>query len=269
MPTMEDIRSWRGSKVIDPSGEKVGTLEDVYLDRQTGEPQWAAIKTGLFGSKVNFAPLAGVSHSDDELLVPHTKDMIKDAPGVEADGELSPAEERQLFEYYGRADYDSWDGETDATEPGLGRDQRFPAEPGMHAPSADEARGEGAMTRSEEELRVGVRQREIGRARLRKYVVSEPVEDTVTVEREQARLEREPIAGNAPAGIEGPELSEEEHEVVLTEEEPVVEKRIVPKERVRLDKEVVADQETVRDEVRKEVVEPEVPDDLERRRDAY
>jgi uncharacterized protein (TIGR02271 family) len=112
------------------------------------------------------------------------------------------------------------------------------------------------MTRSEEELRVGTTEREKGRVRLRKYVVEENVTQTVPVRREKARLEREPITdANVDDAMSGPEISEEEHEVVLREEEPVVEKRAVPKERVRLDTEVETEQREVSDTVRREQVE--------------
>lgn len=115
-----------------------------------------------------------------------------------------------------------------------------------------------AMTRSEEELRVGTASRERGRARLRKYVVTEHVQQTVPVRREEVRLEREPITDeNVDEAMSGPEIAEDEHEVVLHEEELVVEKRAVPKERVRLSKETVADEAEVSEEVRKERIEPE------------
>jgi uncharacterized protein (TIGR02271 family) len=120
------------------------------------------------------------------------------------------------------------------------------------------------MTRSEEELRVGKTQRERGKARLRKYVVTEQVEQTVPVQREEVRVEREPITdSNVDEARSGPKISEEEHEVVLHEEEIVTEKRAVPKERVRLDKETVTDERTVSEEVRKEQIEAE--GDLDRR----
>jgi uncharacterized protein (TIGR02271 family) len=112
------------------------------------------------------------------------------------------------------------------------------------------------MTRSEEELRVGTAQRERGRVRLRKYVTTEQVQRTVPVRREKARLEREPISdANLDAATSGPDISEAEHEVILREEEPVVEKRVVPRERVRLDKETVTDQERVAEELRKEQID--------------
>jgi uncharacterized protein (TIGR02271 family) len=127
------------------------------------------------------------------------------------------------------------------------------------------------MTRSEEELRVGTAQRERGRVRLRKYVTTEQVQQTVPVQREKARVEREPITdANRDAATSGPEISEEEHEVILREEEPVVEKRVVPRERVRLDKDTVTDEERVAEEVRKEQIDVDDEDDrvgrYERRR---
>ncbi len=114
------------------------------------------------------------------------------------------------------------------------------------------------MTRSEEEIAVGTRQREAGRARLRKYVVTEEVQQRVPVAREEVRIEREPVTdANVDEALEGPALDEEEHEVTLHEEEPVVEKRVVPKERVRLEKEREVDEETVEGELRKEQIEAE------------
>jgi uncharacterized protein (TIGR02271 family) len=113
-----------------------------------------------------------------------------------------------------------------------------------------------AMTLSEERLNVGTRREEVGRARLRKYVVTENVTQTVPVEREEVRIEREPITdANIGNAMDGPAISEEEHEVVLHAERPVVEKEAVPVERVRLDKQVVSEQENVSDTVRKEAVE--------------
>ena len=120
-----------------------------------------------------------------------------------------------------------------------------------------------AMTLSEERVEVGTQKREAGRARLRKYVVTENVTKTVPVQREEVRLEREPITeANRGAAESGPEISEEEHEVVLHEERPVVEKEAVPVERVRLDTETVTDDVTVNEEVRKEKLDADVDEDL-------
>jgi uncharacterized protein (TIGR02271 family) len=121
-----------------------------------------------------------------------------------------------------------------------------------------------AMTRSEEELRVGTAERESGRVRLRKYVVEDEVTQTVPVRREEVRVEREPITdANRDDATSGPEISSEEHEVVLREEEVVAEKRAVPKERVRLDKDVETEEREVSETLRKEQVE--VDQDAQRR----
>jgi stress response protein YsnF len=239
MPSIDEATRMRGLTAVDRDGDKIGVIEEVYLDEETGRPEWLAIKTGLLGSKQSFAPIEGASAEGDAVTVPYGKSQVKDAPGVDPDGELSQEEEQRLYQHYG-LDY----GESRS-------DSGLPE--GTTGASGD------AITRSEEELRVGVAPREVGRARLRKYVVSEPVQEEVTTQREEVRLEREPVTdANVHRATRG-ELSEEEHEVTLSAEEPVVEKRVVPKERVRLDKDVVSEQETVSDEVRKEVVdEPDV-----------
>ena len=114
------------------------------------------------------------------------------------------------------------------------------------------------MTRSEEELSVGTTKRESGRARLRKYIVTENVTTTVPVQREEVRIEREPITdANRDAVMAGGELTEEEHEVTLHEDEVVVDKQAVPKERVRLDKDVVTDEQQVSETLQKEQIETE------------
>jgi uncharacterized protein (TIGR02271 family) len=124
-----------------------------------------------------------------------------------------------------------------------------------------------AMTRSEEELRVGTRQRETGRMRLRKHVVTEMVTKTVPVQREEVHVEREPITdANREQAMSGADISEAEHEVVLHEEEPVVEKRVTPKERVRLDTETVSKEREVSEELRKEQIETEGGGQQERSR---
>jgi uncharacterized protein (TIGR02271 family) len=249
MATLQDIETWRGRTLVDRDGDKIGKVEDVYLDRSSGEPEWVAVKTGMFGSNVSFVPIHGADTAGDDLRVAYEKDLVKDAPNVDPDGELSPEEERRLYQHYGRGDYDEWTADSeDRTEATYGRDDRDTSRP-----TTDDA-----MTRSEEELNVGTQRRETGRARLRKYVETENVEQTVPVQREEVRVEREPITdANRDAALDGPEITEEEHEVTLHTEEPVVEKRTVPKERVRLDKDVRTDEETVSEDVRRERIETE------------
>ena len=244
-PQMTDAYEWGGRNLIGPDEDKIGKIDEIYLDRETDRPEWALVNTGLFGTKSNFVPLAGAVPSGEDVRVEVTKDQVKDAPGVEADGELSAEEEETLYRHYG-LDYDSnaeyADDEGEAT---VGHD--------TSGPTTDDA-----MTRSEEELAVGTRSRESGRVRLRKYVVTENVTQTVPVQREEVRIEREPITdANAGDATDGPAISEEEHEVVLHEEEVVTEKRVVPKERVQLGKDTVVEDQQVSEDVRKEQIELE------------
>jgi uncharacterized protein (TIGR02271 family) len=242
MPDIDTIRTWQGRTLVDRDGGRIGTIDAIYLDDQTGQPEWALVNTGLFGTTSSFVPLAQATKTGEDVVVPYDKQLVKGAPRVDPDGHLSEAEERQLWRHYG-LDYDRTTRRRPTGRDTLRQDTSGPTT-------------EDAMTRSEEELRVGTTERERGRVRLRKYVTTEQVEQTVPVRRERVRVEREPVTdANLAAATSGPEISEEEHEVVLREEEPVVEKRVVPRERVRLDKDTVTDEERVAEEVRKEQID--------------
>jgi uncharacterized protein (TIGR02271 family) len=245
-----DVLALRGQDLIGRDGDKLGTIEEIYLDTETDQPEWALVTTGLFGSKQSFVPISGASRAGDGVTVPFDKATVKDAPKVDPDGRLSGSEEQQLYRHYG-LDYGGTSGSGATGDRGddvrdrdaLGRD--------TSGPTTDDA-----MTRSEEELRVGTAEREAGRVRLRKYVVEDEVTRTVPVRREEVRVEREPITdANVGDAMAGPEISEEEHEVVLHEEEPVAEKRTVPKERVRLDKDAHTEEREVSETLRKEEID--------------
>jgi uncharacterized protein (TIGR02271 family) len=269
----QNVTEWRGQELLDNDGDKIGKIEEIYLDTETNEPEWALVKTGLFGGKGTFVPLSQANPSGDGIRVPFEKSHVKDAPNIDPDGELSHAEERRLYEHYGMG-YDS----TSGSGSGTGRTGRTGNGDGDYDRDRDrDAEGtvgrdtsgpttDDAMTRSEEELRVGTAERETGRARLRKYVVTEDVQKTVPVRREEVRVEREPITdANVDDATEGPAISEEEHEVTLHAEEPVVEKRAVPKERVRLDKDTVQEEREVSETVSKEEIEVDGAEDSRRR----
>lgn len=260
MITEQQISSVIGTTAVGADGGKLGTVGEVYLDDETGRPEWATVRTGLFGTKETFVPLAQADLAGEQLRLPYDKATVKDAPRVDTDGHLSPEEEAELYRYYGigvtgtpvaqggpsgtvdrdRDDdgvFDDVEGRT------VGRD--------TSGPTTDTA-----MTRSEEQLNVGTQRVETGRARLRKYVVTETQTVTVPVSREEVRLEREPISeANIGEALAGPAISEEEHEVTLHAERPVVDKEAVPVERVRLDTATVTEQQQVSDTVRKEQIE--------------
>jgi uncharacterized protein (TIGR02271 family) len=228
------------SAVVDPAGNKLGKVGNVYLADATRRPEWITVKTGLFGTKESFVPLSGAHTDKDGVHVQVDKDSVSDAPRIDADGHLSPEESEQLYHHYGLpVPRTSPDGR-------MGRDK---AAMGGHGRS--EVDDQAAMTRSEERLNVGTEQVETGRVRLRKYVVTEAQQITVPVRHEEVRVEREPIT----RGERGAEIGEAEQDVVLHAEKPVVRKETVPVERARLRTETVTDEQTVSGKVRKEQFE--------------
>jgi len=270
MITQEQLDTVVGSTAYDKDGDKVGKVGAVYYDDATNQPSWLSVQTGLFGTKETFVPVQGAEFSGDRVTLQYDKATVKDAPNVDEDGHLSPQEEEQLYRYYGvqyaggvetgrhaggvetRGVADT--GRTfdrDRDRDGVRDDARGAVGRDTSGPTTDEA-----MTRSEERLNVGTETHEAGRARLRKHVVTEHQQVTVPVTREEVTLEREPITEtNRGAAYDGPAISEEEHEVTLHAERPVVDTEAVAVERVRLGKETVTDQETVGGEVRKEEIE--------------
>jgi len=250
----KNINDLAGADVYDEADAKIGTVGQVYVDADQN-PVWVTVRTGLFGSSESFAPLADARFDGGAVRVAHEKAFVKDAPRIDADGQLSVEEEEALYTYYG----DTSDAATSTTtEPPL-FDQDADRSDGAVATEGHDTSGpttDDAMTRSEERLHVGTERVEAGRARLRKHVVTEQVSTTVPVSHEEVTLSREPITdANAGDALSGPALSEEEHEVVLTEEHVVTAKETVPVERVSLGTETVTEQRTVTDDVSHEEIE--------------
>jgi uncharacterized protein (TIGR02271 family) len=285
-----------GQDVYDEAGQKIGSAGEVYLDDETGQPEWVTVRTGMFGTKESFVPIRDADLTDQGLRVPVSKDRVKDAPKIDTDGHLSPQEEQELYRYYGMGSGGTGQQTTGrehlagtGTTTGMdvedtsGRHMAGTGTVGTgaaggmtdtntnrHGTVGHDTSGpttDDAMTRSEERMAVGTTSEEVGRARLRKYVVSENVTQSVPVTREEVRVEREPITdANAGRAMDGPAISEEEHEVTLHAERAVVEKEAVPVERVRLDKETVTEQEQVSADLRKEEIEVDGVRDDDRRR---
>src|SRR5215203_4931384 len=274
MITDQQIHQVIGSTAVGNDGGKLGKVGEVYLDDETGRPEWATVHTGLFGTKETFVPLAQADLSGDQVRFPYAKAKVKDAPRIDTDGHLSPEEEAELYRYYGVSDSGTPSAPTRSADMGGDRDrnrdrdrdgvfddvERRTVGHDTSGPTTD-----SAMTRSEEQLNVGTQRVEAGRARLRKYVVTENRTVTVPVAHEEVVLDREPITdANVGDALDGPAISGEEHEVVLHAERPVVAKEAVPVERVRLDTETVTEQQTVTDTVRKEQIELDADADVRR-----
>jgi uncharacterized protein (TIGR02271 family) len=228
-----DLERLTDGHLLGADGDKIGRIADVFVDKASGQPEWVLVHTGLFGTRESFVPIAEATERDGDIVVPYDKATVKGAPNVDADGELSEEEERELYRYYGMRDPFA---ET-------------------AAPSAD-AGTTTAMTRSEEEMYAGTVKRPSELVRLKKVVVTEHQQMTVPVQHEEVRVVTEPITDANRAGS-NTEISDDAQELVLNREEVVVEKKVVPKETVRLDKETVTEQETVDADIRKEKIDVE------------
>ena len=288
MFTTEQINTLTGRTVYDRDGDKIGTIGQVWQDG-AGQPTWVSVKTGLFGLKETLVPLQDADMQGDNVVVPLDKARVKDAPNIDVshDEPLRRGEVEQLYQHYGMSWDDSYRAyqtgaehartaeytgtQTDRTTGAYGTDStrttgytdtdRTRTGDVTDTDRTRAVTGDDAMTRSEERLNVGTETEEGGRARLRKYVVTEREQIEVPVQREEVRLEREPITeANRGAALRGADITEAEHEVTLRAERPVVETETVAVERVRLGKETVTEQQTVGGEVRKERIEADLPD---------
>jgi uncharacterized protein (TIGR02271 family) len=221
---LDQLQELEGAPVYDEMGDQIGKVDEVFVDVQSQEPEWIGLGTGFFGTKRVLVPVEGAQLQGEGVSVPYAKEHVKGAPDID-DDQVSPETERDLYAYYGLAGGDSSGG----------------------------GDGDQAVTRHEEELAVGKQQVEAGRARLHKWVETEPVEMDVELKQETARVTREQV--DQP--VADAELGEQAIEVPLSGERPVVQKQTVAKERVGIQKEVSTDRQTVEDEVRKERVEVE------------
>jgi len=267
MITQDQLQNVIGTTAYDRDGDKIGKIGQVYYEANTDEPKWVTVNTGLFGTHESFVPLQGAEVTGDRVTLAYDKAAIKDAPHISEDGNLSVDEEQRLFQHYGVAT-DGYDetrsGTVDDTRGGTYDETRSgtydETNAGTVGHDTSGPNTDRAMTRSEEQLNVGTESQEAGRARLRKHVVTEHQQVTVPVSHEEVRIEREPITeANRGDAVDGPAISEEEHEVVLREERPVVNTEAVPVERVKLGTETVTEKQTVGGEVRKEQIEVDEP----------
>jgi uncharacterized protein (TIGR02271 family) len=238
-----------GYEVYDPSGQKIGKVDDLFLN-ETDEPEYIGVKTGLLGTKSTLIPWQIVEVREDEgrMIVAADKERVKNAPAFDDDEEITPEFEAKVWQYFGlqrtagygeQATYGDYYGE--GYKPTAGT---------TTASDTDELR----VQRTEEELRVGTREREAGAIRVRKRVRTDRERIEVPTRREEVHVDRVPLDGETTSGAE---IGDAEIRVPLTEEEVVVEKRPVAKEEVRIRKDVVEDTEVVEEDVRREEVDVE------------
>jgi Domain of unknown function (DUF2382) len=274
MPALdpETRERWRDLVVVDRDAATVGPITAFYLDRATGLPTWALVHTGWFTDAQTFVPLTHAVETNEEIRIPYPKAFIQHAPRIQAHEQLSPDDEVVLSAYYGLDDHRGAVADrrlgpepavtgpagvsTAPAEPAARPSQAGPAGPPVPRLAAQ---GPVEVVRSEEELQVGVRSR-LRRLRLRKYVVTEYLTRTIPVRREEVRLEElpapaDPVGEPDDKGAAQAAGDQALLEVVLHREEPVIQLRVVPAERVRLFKDVVTEQRTVTEEIRKEQID--------------
>lgn len=264
-----------GSPAYGPDGEKIGTVEHFFTDDRTGAPTWVAVSTGLFGTRHSVVPATDATFADGSVRLPVTKDAVRTAPSV-SDQHLAPEDEALLRQHYRLDAAGMPQSPDDVTTQDLSQlpSDAEASSSRQDTPDIDRAatRGEtvpvaavppppadGAMTRSEEQLRVTLQRYAAKRVRVVKYVVTEEVMVTVPVRREEIRIEEVPLDADASTAAAGamdtlaptglPEV------IVLHAERPVVSTEVVPVELVRLSTELVTEHVQVRDTVRRERVD--------------
>jgi uncharacterized protein (TIGR02271 family) len=260
---------YSGYTVLDPNGEKIGKVDDLFLD-ENNEPEYVGVKMGFLGTSSTLIPMdvCTVDRSRGFVEVSQPKSKVKDGPAFDDDREIIPEYEYEVRSYYGLGTVEgtqgrgAYSGNSGDVGPGM---REGDTETGAFVGHAEESEGvnqpgsdlededELRVRRSEEELRAGTREREAGSLRVRKRVRTDRERIDVPTRREEVSVERVPASGEATEA----EIGEDEVVVPVTEEEVVVDKRPVAKEEVRIRKDVVEDTETVEEDVRREEVEIE------------
>jgi uncharacterized protein (TIGR02271 family) len=252
---------YAGYTVYDRAGEKIGKVDDLFVD-ENDQPEYMGVKMGFLGTRSTLIPfqMARVNDAQQSVEISADKETVEEGPTFDDDQEITPDFEREVYSYYGleqttkeRGSYDDYYSDETATTTDTGA-----VDTGLSA-GATTDEDELRVQRSEEELRAGTREREAGQLKVRKRVRTDRERIEVPTRHEEVSVERVPVEGEASEA----HIGDEEVVVPVTEEEVVVEKRPVVKEEVRIRKEVVEDTEVVEEDVRREEVE--VEDDTERR----
>jgi uncharacterized protein (TIGR02271 family) len=267
--------SFAGYEVYDQAGEKIGKVDDFFVD-ESDQPEYIGVKMGFLGTRSTLIPwqLATVDDANRRIDVSVDKETAKNGPAFDDDREITPEYENEVYSYYGlqpaqgseeRGAYGAYyGGEHPGVAMGDTESGRFrehdPAAEGVAEPGGDlDDEDELRVQRTEEELRAGTREREAGALKVRKRVRTDRERMEVPTRHEEVTVERVPVEGEATEA----EIGDDEVSIPVTEEEVVVEKRPVAKEEVRIRKEVVEDTEVVEEDVRREEVE--IDDATERR----
>lgn len=268
MAEINRIEDLANATAFDVDGDKVGGVQDVYVNDTSGQPDFVSVNHGLFGAGTSIVPLRGHTLRDGELHLAFPKDRIEDAPDLDENGHLTTDDQDAFYRHYGLTetkDVTTYDTGRHAAAGAAGAGAAGAAGAGAAAGERRDvkdvetdaaaagaaATDKDAIIRSEEQLNVEKDRVESGQVRLRKYVVNETETVEVPVEREEVRVVREPITDADRANFDG-KIGEQEASVTLHEERVNVNKESVPVEKVSLEKDTVQDTERVSEELRKE-----------------
>jgi len=288
----KSIKDLFDATAYDKAGEKLGSVKEVFVDEQTGQPTFVEVNHGLFGMNSSLVPLRGHDFNGDDLKLAFSKDRIEDAPDFDSDKPLTPEAQADIFKHYNlenAQDVTTYRDERTGTTTGAGAAGAGVAGAGVagagvagagahandetvttertaatdRAAATDTTAGhnltdnDNELIRSEERLDVNKERVATGEARLRKYVVTDTETVEVPVEREEVRVERTPISEADAANFNGTigDNDTAEASVTLHEERVNVEKKTVPVEKVNLSKETIQDTETHTEELRKEQID--------------
>ncbi|QRP99141.1 PRC and DUF2382 domain-containing protein [Corynebacterium sp. FDAARGOS 1242] len=285
----KNIKDLFDATAYDKAGEKLGSVKEVFVDEQTGQPTFVEVNHGLFGMNSSLVPLRGHDFNGDELKLAFSKDRIEGAPDFDSDKPLTPEAQADIFKHYNlenAQDVTTYRDERAGTTTGAGAAGAGVAGAGVagagahandetvttertattdRAAATDTTAGhnltdnDNELIRSEERLDVNKERVATGEARLRKYVVTDTETVEVPVEREEVRVERTPISEADAANFNGTigDNDTAEASVTLHEERVNVDKKTVPVEKVNLSKETIQDTETHTEELRKEQIDTE------------
>ena len=235
MVSVDQARQLFGVRVVDADGDKVGTVSAVYLNDQTDRLSWVTVVTGWFGLGESFVPLDRADISRDRIRVSFDKATIKNAPCYQSGVPLTPQDEEELYRHY---DIPIDAAASGTTEQAAGTDTtKYSIDTGRRPAAAmGRSNTDEPLIGSREQFDSGTERVPIGRARLRKYVITEQQTVSVPLSHEEVRIVREPITDqDRDQASSDVELTEQELEIVLHAERPVVTTESVPVEQVRLE----------------------------------
>lgn len=259
--SIERLRNAQGQDVLDPQGNKIGKLQNIYYDIDSGEPEWIGVESGMINKNRHLVPIDGATYEEEHIIVAYPKDRIDETPDID-DEQISPETESELYRIYGLQQPSFQSSQSDQASMGraagtsqdnevLEGRETSQGYAGMRSSQGTEHRepsaGEG-MTLHEEQVEIGKQRVPAGTARLQKWVETDTVQQDVALERERARVRHEPMNRAAPDAS----LREETVEVDLEREEPVVSKQTYATERVGLDKESEIEHQQVSADVSRE-----------------